>query len=51
MSNAQNSQFPPDCDVLNEPRLMPVHKTIAGHKGIMLAQYDYDWLWQPWWEY
>lgn len=33
MSNAQNLQLPPEYDVLNEPRLMPVHKTIAGHKG------------------
>lgn len=39
MSNAKNLQCPPDYDVLNEPRLMSVHKTIAGHKGIMLAQW------------
>lgn len=39
MSNAQNVQCPPDdYDVLNEPKLMPAHETIAGHKGIMLAQ-------------
>lgn len=39
ISNAQNLQLPPEFHVLNEPRLMPIHKTIAGHKGIMLAQW------------
>lgn len=46
MSNTQNSQCPPDCDVLNEPKLMPVHKTIAGHKGetcmTVTACYSHD---------
>lgn len=38
-SKLQNLQCPPDYDFLNEPRLMLVLTTAAGHKSIMLAKW------------
>lgn len=38
-SKSQNLQCPPDYDFLNEPRLMLVLTTAAGHKSIMLAKW------------